>query len=60
MPVLLLYPRQQSFFTRLEVLFSPLLDSVRQLTFFEANGDTVRILFTDTQINQALPERCAR
>jgi hypothetical protein len=60
MPTLLLYPRQQSFFIRLEAVFAPLLDSVRQLTFFEANGDTVRIIFTDTQINQALPKRCAR
>jgi outer membrane lipoprotein-sorting protein len=60
MPILLLYPRQQSFFTKLEAVFTPPLDSMRQLTFFEANGDTVRILFTDTQINQALPERCAR
>lgn len=60
MPVLLLYPHRQSFFAKLEVLFAPALDSVRQLTFFEANGDMVRILFTDTQINQPLPERCAQ
>jgi len=60
LPVLLLHPRQQSFFTRLEAEFTPSLDSMRQLTFFEANGDTVRIIFTDTQINQPLPERCAR
>jgi hypothetical protein len=59
-PVLLLHPRQQSFFAGLEVVFAPALDSVRQLTFFEANGDTVRIMFTDTHINQPLPERCAR
>ncbi|MDR0466670.1 MAG: outer membrane lipoprotein carrier protein LolA [Deltaproteobacteria bacterium] len=59
-PILLLYPRRQSFFIRLEAEFAPKLDSVRQLTFFEANGDTVRILFTDIQINQPLPERCSR
>ena len=60
MPVLLLYPRRQSFFTKLEAVFAPALDGMRQLTFFEANGDTVCILFTDTHINQPLPERCAR
>jgi len=59
-PILLLYPRQQSFFASLEVVFTPSLDSVLQLTFFEANGDTVRIMFTDTQINQPLPQRCAQ
>ena len=58
LPVLHLYPRQQSFFVKLEVEFAPALDSVRQLTFFETNGDTVRIMFTDTHINQPLPERC--
>ena len=60
MPVLLLYPRRQTFFTKLEASFTPFLDSMRQLTFFDANGDTVRIMFTDTQINQPLPERCAQ
>ena len=59
-PVLLLHPRQQSFFARLEVVFASSFDSVRQLTFFESNGDTVRIMFTETQINQPLPERCNR
>ncbi|MCL1985621.1 MAG: outer membrane lipoprotein carrier protein LolA [Betaproteobacteria bacterium] len=58
LPVLLLYPRRQSFFTRLEAVFAPALDSVRQLTFFEPNGDTVSIMFTDTQINRPLPARC--
>jgi coenzyme F420-reducing hydrogenase beta subunit len=60
MPVLLLHPRRQSFFTKLEVVFAPSLDSVRSLTFFEAGGDTVRILFTDAHINRPLPERCAQ
>ena len=60
LPILVLYPRQQSFFASLEVEFTPLLDSVRQLTFFEANGDTVRIMFTDIQVNQSLPERCSQ
>ena len=59
-PVLLLYPRRQSFFVKLEAVFAPALDSVRQLTFFEAGGDTVRIVFTDARINQPLPERCAQ
>ena len=59
-PVLLLYPRRQSFFARLEAVFAPSLDTVRRLTFFEANGDTVRIIFADTHINQPLPERCAK
>ena len=58
MPVLLLYPRQQTFFVKMEVVFAPSLDSVSQLTFFEDNGDTVRIMFTDEQINQPLPEYC--
>ena len=60
MPGLLLYPRRQSFFTKLEVLFVPSLDSVRQLTFFEDGGDTVRIIFTGTHINRPLPARCSQ
>ena len=60
LPVLLLYPKQQSFFIKLEVEFAPSLDRVRQLTFSEANNDTMRIMFTDIQINQPLPERCAQ
>jgi len=59
-PVLLLHPRRQSFFTKVEAEFAPDLAGMSRLTFFEANGDTTRILFTDTRINQALPERCAR
>ena len=59
-PVLLLHPRRQSFFTKVEAEFAPDLAGMSRLTFFEANGDTARILFTDTRINQALPERCAR
>jgi hypothetical protein len=57
-PVLLLSPRRQAFFVRLEAEFAPALDSMRRLTFFETNGDTVHILFSNTQINQPLPERC--
>ena len=59
-PVLLLSPRRQSFFAKMEAVFTPSLDSLLQITFFEANGDTVRIMFSDTQINQPLPERCAQ
>ena len=59
-PALLLFPRRQSFFVKLEAVFAPDLDSLRQLTFFEANGDTVRIMFSETRINRALPERCSR
>ena len=58
-PVLLLYPLRQSFFARLEVTFADDLKSLRQLTFTERNGDAVRIVFSRTQINEALPVPCA-
>ena len=60
LPILLLYPRQHTFFTKLEAVFTPSLNSLSQLTFFEDNGDTIRILFTETKINQALPEICSQ
>ena len=58
-PMLLLYPLRQSFFARLEVTFADDLKSVRQLTFAERNGDTVRIAFNQTRVNEALPAPCA-
>ena len=58
-PMLLLYPLRQSFFASLEVTFSDDLRSVRQLTFAERNGDTVRIAFKQTRVNEALPTPCA-
>ena len=57
-PMLLLYPLRQSFFARLEVTFADDLKSVRQLTFAERNGDTVRIAFNQTRVNEALPAPC--
>ena len=58
-PMLQLYPLRQSFFARLEVTFADDLKSVRQLTFAERNGDTVRIAFNQTRVNEALPAPCA-
>ena len=58
-PMLLLYPLRQSFFASLEVTFADDLRSVRQLTFAERNGDTVRIAFKQTRVNEALPAPCA-
>lgn len=58
-PMLLLYPLRQSFFAKLEVTFAEDLKSVRQLTFTERNGDTVRIIFKQTRVNEALPAPCA-
>lgn len=58
-PMLMLYPLRQSFFARLEVTFADDLTSVRQLTFTELNGDAVRIVFSRTHINEALPASCA-
>ena len=58
-PMLLLYPLRQSFFASLEVTFADDLKSVRQLTFAERNGDTVRIAFKQTRVNEALPTPCA-
>ena len=58
-PTLLLHPLRQSFFARLEVTFADDLKSVRQLTFTERNGDTVRIVFSRTSVNQPLPAPCA-
>lgn len=58
-PELHLSPLRQTFFTRLEVLFTPDGSSVRRLIFVEPNGDTVRIAFSDTRVNQPLPGRCA-
>lgn len=57
--MLMLYPLRQSFFARLEVTFADDLKSVRQLTFTERNGDSVRIVFNNTHINEALPAPCA-
>ena len=58
-PMLMLYPLRQSFFARLEVTFADDLKSVRQLTFTERNGDSVRVVFNRTQINETLPAPCA-
>ena len=58
-PMLQLYPLRQSFFAKLEVTFAEDLKSVRQLTFTERNGDTVRIIFKQTRVNEALPAPCA-
>ncbi|KAF5058651.1 Outer membrane lipoprotein carrier protein LolA [anaerobic digester metagenome] len=58
-PMLLLYPLRQSFFAKLEVTFAEDLKSLRQLTFTERNGDTVRIIFKQTRVNEALPAPCA-
>ena len=58
-PMLLLYPLRQSFFAKLEVTFAEDLKSIRQLTFAERNGDTVRITFKQTRVNEALPAPCA-
>ncbi len=58
-PMLQLYPLRQSFFAKLEVTFAEDLKSVRQLTFTERNGDTVRIAFRQTRVNEALPAPCA-
>ena len=58
-PMLQLYPLRQSFFAKLEVSFADDLKSVRQLTFTERNGDTVRIAFKQTRVNEALPAPCA-
>lgn len=58
-PMLQLYPLRQSFFAKLEVAFAEDLKSLRQLTFTERNGDTVRIIFKQTRVNEALPAPCA-
>jgi|GEM_PF-1269642 Outer membrane lipoprotein carrier protein LolA. len=58
-PMLQLYPLRQSFFAKLEVTFAEDLKSVRQLTFTERNGDSVRIAFRQTRVNEALPAPCA-
>lgn len=58
-PMLQLYPLRQSFFAKLEVTFAEDLKSVSQLTFTERNGDTVRIAFRQTRVNEALPAPCA-
>lgn len=58
-PMLLLCPLRQSFFAKLEVTFAEDLKSLRQLTFTERNGDTVRIIFKQTRVNEALPAPCA-
>ena len=58
-PMLLLYPLRQSFFAKLEVTFAEDLKSLRQLTFTERNGDTVRIIFKQIRVNEALPAPCA-
>ena len=58
-PMLLLYPLRQSFFAKLEVTFADDLKSVSQLSFTERNGDTVRIAFKQTRVNEALPAPCA-
>ena len=57
--MLQLYPLRQSFFAKLEVAFAEDLKSLRQLTFTERNGDTVRIIFKQTRVNEALPAPCA-
>ncbi|MBD8894981.1 outer membrane lipoprotein carrier protein LolA [Desulfovibrio desulfuricans] len=58
-PMLQLYPLRQSFFAKLEVTFADDLKSVSQLSFTERNGDTVRIIFKQTRVNEALPAPCA-
>lgn len=57
-PVLLLFPRRRSFFSKLEVVFASDLRTVRQLTFVEPNGDSVHISFSHILINEALPVQC--
>ena len=57
-PVLVLFPRRRSFFSKLEVVFTSDLKTVRQLTFVEQNGDSVHISFSHTLINEALPAQC--
>lgn len=57
-PVLVLYPRRRSFFSKLEVVFASDLKTVRQLTFMEQNGDSVHISFSHILINEALPAQC--
>ncbi len=59
-PALLLQPRRPLFFVRLEALFAPDLTSIRRLIFTEANGDSVRLDFTQTQRDGPLPPWCAQ
>ena len=57
--MLQLYPLRQSFFAKLEVTFADDLKSVSQLSFTERNGDTVRIVFKQTRVNEPMPAPCA-
>ncbi len=54
-----LFPRRPAFFARMDVSFSEDMTSVRRLSFVEAGGDVVRILFSSVEVNRPLPARCA-
>ncbi len=57
--LLLLEPKQkQNFFTQLEAELRPSLDGIQALTFWEKNGDSMRITFAEPVFNAPLPASC--
>ncbi len=57
-PMLNLRPLQRQFFSRMEVSFEPDNGSLTDILFEEHNGSTLRLIFTGTTVNQALPGTC--